>query len=146
MSEVIYILSFQCDGCALVKIGRTRNFFERFKHHLTSFKGWELERIIPTDQPERLEKFLKQLLKAFSYNSSEEQFLIPLDELWFINTFPANDYAVPDAESLIGLSFDERWKLIWNNWGYHCDLMKIPKTVYRVFPRLALEMGGKHES
>lgn len=69
----------------LLKVGVTKDFVQRHRHHRSGFPGWRIAFLFETEFPRETENFWKKFFRPWSYHGSPEVFLVPHEEFAFFS-------------------------------------------------------------
>jgi hypothetical protein len=87
--RAFYVMSFEAPNFldrTLIKIGTSKDVFDRFKHHQSSWPGWQHRLVIETDISHEIERFWISYLNEHSWKGSPECFMVPTGEVAVICT------------------------------------------------------------
>ncbi len=132
--EYVYALHMTGFDPALTKIGFTRAFEQRLKHHRTSMAGWEVLVLLPLDHgtARQVEKWLKDLYAGYRWKNSPEVFLLPFQERAFLELLAPSFFrygshlTMPANDELLAMSIAERFAHIFQQNGH--ELIDVPQN------------------
>lgn len=100
----------------IVKIGESESVAERFKHHFSSFPGWEHLMVIESEASHQIQEFFKKLLFGYKFKNSPEVFTLSdpqLRRVVILTAYMSYDESttLPDSELDLNRSlFPETFK------------------------------------